>query len=222
MKLKRFVIVGAGSLGTEDLKKYIQPEDFICAADAGYLYLKEAGIRPDLLVGDFDSAAKPEDETGFQEMIVLPVVKDDTDIVFCVKEGFKRDFKDFLILGGLGGDRLSHTMANIQLLSMISAMGGRGELKFKNISAFLIREKETKAFSDTMRGSISLFSLSETAQVSIEGLYYTLDHGSLTRDFPLGVSNEFIGREAFVTVHTGEVLCITEEAQGPGDPEQRP
>ena len=41
--------------GQSDDLAGIRDADFIIACDRGYAYAKEAGIRPDLLVGDFDS-----------------------------------------------------------------------------------------------------------------------------------------------------------------------
>ena len=35
--------------------------DLVIAADAGYLWLTESGITPDLVIGDFDSASPPRD-----------------------------------------------------------------------------------------------------------------------------------------------------------------
>ncbi|MBQ1376574.1 MAG: thiamine diphosphokinase [Lachnospiraceae bacterium] len=206
--LGRFVIVGAGSLEPGDLLFERTENDFICAADAGYAYLKEAGIRPDLVVGDFDSSDEPQ---GDFEIIRLPVVKDDTDIVYCVREGFRRGFLHFLILGALGGERLSHTVANLQLLSMIRKKGGDAVLRFGNITAFVLGRTERVHFDASLKGSLSLFSLSESAVVTLENLFYVLEEGELTRTFPLGVSNHFTGKPAAVDVHRGEVLVILEK-----------
>lgn len=41
--------------GQEDALCGIEAADFIIACDRGYVYARNAGIRPDLLVGDFDS-----------------------------------------------------------------------------------------------------------------------------------------------------------------------
>ena len=55
----------------------IHEADFIIACDRGYAYAKEAGIRPDLLVGDFDSYRGALDKSV--PVLDLPVEKDDTD-----------------------------------------------------------------------------------------------------------------------------------------------
>ena len=56
MSKKRCVIVAAGSIDdTSAIKAYADSADFVIAADAGYVYCRDAGIEPDLFVGDYDS-----------------------------------------------------------------------------------------------------------------------------------------------------------------------
>ena len=227
---KRFIIVGAGTICPGDLDFKMNPGDFLCAADAGYLTLEKAGLTPDLVVGDFDSMEAPEIPPAngkAPEILRLPVEKDDTDTVFCVKEGFRRGYTDFLLLGALGGKRLSHTLANLQLLTVVRDLGGTALIRQGGTETFLLGAGETRVFpaddprqfpdetaSDTRGGSnypaLSVFSLSDEAEISLEGLYYPLDRGIITRRFPLGVSNHFTGEEARITVHRGEILIVTE------------
>ena len=231
-KPSQMIIIGAGSLSPADLQFQRNPGDCVAAADAGYLALKAAGITPDLVVGDFDSMPeiKNEPEISF-EIIRLPVEKDDTDIVFCIREGLKRGFRDFLILGALGGSRLSHTVANLQLLAMVRDHGASAVLKCGTTEAFLLGEGESRSFPEGFGrpespdhaplpgnsdyAAVSVFSLSEESEVSLSGLFYPLDHGVLSRRFPLGISNHFTDAPAKIQVHRGEVLVITECQEAP-------
>ena len=72
---RRAVILSAVPVSTA-LHRYVQPGDFVVACDAGYRNAERLDLRPDLIVGDFDSAPQPKTE---HETIVLPHVKDDTD-----------------------------------------------------------------------------------------------------------------------------------------------
>ena len=51
-------------------------DDLIIAADAGYLNVQKAGLRPDVVIGDFDSSKKPNTDTPIE---TFPILKDDTD-----------------------------------------------------------------------------------------------------------------------------------------------
>ena len=68
--MKRAVLLSAVPVGPE-MAAYLQPGDFIVACDAGYRNAAVLGVRPDLIVGDFDSAPQPRSEG---DSFVLPHV----------------------------------------------------------------------------------------------------------------------------------------------------
>ena len=106
---KRAVILSAMPV-TPALSAYLQPGDTVVACDAGYRNAAVLGIQPDLIVGDFDSAPKPE-TTG--DMIILPHVKDDTDTHYAAKWLCERGYRHIVMLGALGGKRMEHTFSNV-------------------------------------------------------------------------------------------------------------
>lgn len=200
-------IVGAGSLYEGDLPFEKQENDLLIAADGGYEHLKRAGMTPDLLIGDFDSMEKPN---VFCETITLPVEKDDTDIVFAVKEGFRRGYTRFVIFGGLGGKRISHTIANMQLLEYVAIQGGTARLIGGTTSLFLLREGQSHTFEGEAGKELSLFSITPTATVTVQGVKYPVTRATLERCFPLGVSNRVLEPTATLTVHSGTILVVIE------------
>lgn len=204
-----FYIISAGDLCDGDLPVRLSEGDFLCAADAGYLHLLRAGQRPGLVIGDFDSMEITKIPADL-EHIILPEVKDDTDTIYAVREGFRRGYRKFRIFGALGGIRVSHSIANIQLLTMIRDLGGEGELLAGTTRLLIGSTGSETVFEGDREGFLSVFSLTERSEVSIRGMYYTLDHGQLTRSYPLGVSNHFTGETAVITVHLGEVLFVEE------------
>ncbi len=202
-------IVGAGSLYEGDLPFQKQENDLLIAADGGYEHMKKAGMMPDLLIGDFDSMEKPNVPC---ETITLPVEKDDTDIVFAVKEGFRRGYTRFVIFGGLGGKRISHTIANMQLLEYVATQGGTARLIGGTTSLFLLREGQNHTLEQETGKELSLFSVTPTASVTLQGVKYPVTKATLERCFPLGVSNRVLEPTATVTVYSGTVLVVTERA----------
>lgn len=85
--------------------------DTIIACDAGYRNCGPLHCRPDIIVGDFDTAPCPAQEGG--DTIILPHVKDDTDTEYAAKLASEKGFDEALLLGALGGRRLEHTLANL-------------------------------------------------------------------------------------------------------------
>lgn len=64
-------------------------------------------------------------------------------------------------------------------------------------------------FPASTKGYLSLLSLGKEALgVNIRGMKYELDNARITNDFPVGISNEFIGQEALVSVGCGQLLGI--------------
>ncbi len=180
----------------------IDPDDYVIAVDAGYSRLN--GVKPDLVVGDFDSLGfVPEGET----VVRLPVHKDDTDTLFAVKLALEKGYKKFVILGGVG-ERLDHTLANIQTLMYLTDRGAKGCLLGDDESMTMLKNGSL-SFSGVPEGIVSVFAYGGTASgVTLAGLEYPLDRATLTIDYPLGVSNAFTGKPACVTVENGCLLVV--------------
>lgn len=186
-----------------------QRGDLVIAADGGYDKLKALGIKPDLLLGDFDSIEAGAAETD-AEQLRYPVEKDDTDMLLAVKTGFERGYEVFVIYGGVGG-RLDHTLANVQTLAYIARRGGRGYLMGNGFVITALYNDEL-LLSASKRGNISVFAHGGDARgVTLEGLKYPLKNAVLSCDVPLGVSNSFTGVPSRVSVEDGVVIVYWQE-----------
>lgn len=195
-------VAGAMPL-SPDLLPHPRPGDSIIAADRGFQTLTEAGLSPDLVVGDFDSLGhRPQ----HPNLIALPAEKDDTDMVFALRRGLDLGYRRFVLLGGLGG-RLDHTMANLQTLNWLTTQGAAGLLAGEGTVATVLRNG-TLSFSAGRTGMLSVFAFGTAKGVTLSGLKYTLQGATLADTFPLGVSNEFTGTPASVAVEEGALLLL--------------
>lgn len=200
-------IVGAMSL-TPDLRPYPVQGDYVIAADRGFDSLMAYGVKPDLAVGDFDSLGH---QPNHPNVIRLPVEKDDTDMVYALRKGLELGYRRFILLGGVGG-RLEHTLGNLQLLDWLSGQGAQGFLVGEKTAATCVRDGKAITFPPSMSGYLSVLCSSGKAEgVDLIGLKYPLTRHTLTSDFPLGVSNQFLGREASVSAERGSLLLIWED-----------
>ena len=187
----------------------LREEDYLLAADGGLAHLDKLGLKPNGIIGDFDSLGFIP--TGAE---VFPVEKDDTDAMLAARKGLELGFRDFLFYGSLDGPRLDHTIANFQTLQFLADHGARGYLVGKDYIITVVKE-ETIRFPGEAEGILSVFCLGPDARgVTLEGLYYPLEKGTLTSGFPLGVSNHFTGREAAVTVEQGSLLVMWDRKNG--------
>ena len=186
-----------------------QKEDLVIACDGGLLHLLNSGHTPHLAVGDFDSfTGDPADFLPEEQIVRLPKEKDDTDCLYALKLGLLKGYKRFLLHGSLGGDRFSHSLANLGLLSYLEREGAHGTLVGQGTLACMLG-KGTLHFSEDARGYLSVFPLGIEAQVLLEGLKYPFS-GILYAHTPIGVSNEFIGKRSTVTVRDGAIFLVAE------------
>ena len=73
----------------------------------------------------------------------------------------------------------------------------------------LIIKNEAVHFQAGLEGYLSLFSLVEESRgITIEGMKYSLEHAVIRNDFPVGISNEFIGEAAAIAVEDGTLVCM--------------
>ena len=192
-----------GALPVTGYHLNITNDDYVIAADGGLKTLNELGIKPDLIVGDFDSLGKIPDGDN---VIVHPVKKDDTDTMLAVKLALEKGFKYINFYGCLGG-RLDHTLASIQTAYFIANNNGIGVFHGDNEVLTVIDNKKIQ-FSSDASGVISVFSLSPSSIVTENNLLYEINDTSLTSDMPLGVSNEFIGKTARISTTEGTICVV--------------
>ena len=139
---------------------------------------------------------------------ISPSEKDDTDTHLAARIAIERGFGELRLFCALGG-RVSHSLANIQLLRELKKKGVRAALFGERCVMFLLREESVEI--PRFNGYLSLFALDETAEVSESGVKYPLDRHTLTNDFSLGVSNEITAKRARITVHKGLCAVVLEE-----------
>jgi thiamine pyrophosphokinase len=191
-----------------------RPDDYILCADGGYSHAREAGIAPHAVIGDFDSIAYKTIEedlarSGLPECRILRVAaeKDDTDTLICLKYGIDQGYDEFFLIGGLGG-RLDHTVANLQTMCY-AAEHGKTIWILDGKNRATLREPGSLTIEAIKDHKISLFAFGEACEgVSISGVKYPLRNHRLKNDFPLGVSNEFLEKNAQVSHTAGKLLIV--------------
>jgi thiamine pyrophosphokinase len=205
------VIFAGGTLRPgKAANRAIATADLIIAADKGALTALQYGCTPAIIVGDFDSLIIPSDELKRigSKLMQVAVEKDETDTELAVQTAVERGANTITLLGGLGGERFDHTMANILLLA-----------GFENISSirivdgpsvcWLLRGPGSTRIQGQPADLLSLLPLTADAtEVRTQGLYYPLKGETLRFGKPRGVSNVFTGEQAEVSLADGMLLII--------------
>lgn len=175
---------------------------FVCAADSGLDTLRSWGVRPDLVLGDFDSLRDPAVLAEYEGVVRHPTDKDDTDTELGLKELRARGYGRVTMAGG-GGGRLDHLFALRALFELPwgpDAWYAPGELVLRIRSPL---ELELKAGA-----LISAFpSVRGASGMKSEGLRWPLD-GLCWGPGEFGISNRARGGRAVITPGEGELLVV--------------
>lgn len=201
------MILGSAPLEGDRIPADFSAEDcYVICADGGIDTARKLGIQPDLVVGDFDSAQSDPPEGV--EVIHLPVEKDETDLLYAVKEAFRRGYDTFILLGVLGGERFDHSIASLCVLSFIADRGGRAVMANGKTSVFVINTGRL-VFTDLKGSTLSVFPFGvNSCTVTYKGLYYPLVNQTLRLNDAMGVSNSITEDRAEVFLHQGRALVI--------------
>ena len=198
--MARCVIISACTVQPE-LKRLLRADDFIIACDAGYRNCEVLGCRPNIIVGDFDTAPCPQQ--GDDDIVVLPHVKDDTDTEYAAKLATEKGFDEVLLLGVLGGRRMEHTLANLCTGLGLEERGARATLQDERSRITFIRPGESRRYPKAEYFYLSVFPLEGRAEgVCERGSFYELTDAVLTAGYPLGVSNEDAECSDCITIST--------------------
>ena len=200
------IISGSPDTSVEEIKTLCTDDDFIVCADSGYTFARKAGLNPDLIIGDFDSLE--EELPTDTEVVKLNTVKDDTDTEHCVMECIRRGYKDFLLLGSVGG-RTDHTFANIAILSFLSEYNYHGVARNNGEEIQILKEGTYNM--DGKKGlTFSVFPYGcESVNVTYKGAKYPLDSYTLTYNVSRGTSNVFSDDNAEIVVNRGRAILLT-------------
>jgi thiamine pyrophosphokinase len=203
------VIIAGGDV-QEKISVY--PDFLVICADGGYRHALAQNIKPDVLIGDFDSYTDelPEDI----KIIRYPVEKDISDTWACVEYAKQHGCQFFNIYGAFGGDRIDHSIANFQLIRRMAEENLDFTMFYKNQRIINLHAGYGQRLRPDLNSYFSVFALSDTCKgVTIKGAKYPLENAALKNNFPLGLSNEFIGEYLEISVKEGNLLLILTETE---------
>jgi thiamine pyrophosphokinase len=200
-----------GPAGREVVAALLRPDDRLIAADGGALHCRALGLRPEVVIGDFDSLTQAdlaELEAAGSRLLRYPARKDETDLELALRWAVEQGATDILVLGALGG-RWDQTLANLLLPALFAPNGSAPRIRLVDghQQIYLIRERGQ---IDGGPGDIvSLIPIGGEARgVTTVGLEYPLLNGTLPFGATLGISNVLIGEAATVTIEEGVVVCV--------------
>lgn len=205
------VILAAGPIADDRrVQAVLGAPDLVICADGGARHAARLGLKPDVIVGDFDSA--PPGTAGALErqgvtVVRLPTDKDWTDTEMAVQTALERGATRLLLVG-CTGERLDHTLTNLQILGALPPGVVATLVDGHNIIQ-LVRPGDRLEVDGLPGELISLVPASPVVTgVTIAGVKWPLMGAELRWGVSLGVSNQFCEPRATVSVETGYLFVI--------------
>ncbi len=192
--------------------------DVTIAVDAGVGACMSLLLRPELLVGDFDTFGKEQilkyqRETGVS-MDIHKAEKDETDTELALRDALLMGCTEADVLGATGG-RLDHEISNIHLMAQGKKRGLKVNIFDRKNKISLLDsefEKRTEFFKDSLYGTyVSFLPLTETVRgITLTGFKYPLFEKdiSILENPSLCVSNEVVEERAEITFRQGILICV--------------
>lgn len=183
---QKSVLIANGTFVYNDrIRKLIESADRIVCADGGANHLSAVDVTPDLILGDLDSI-HPDTLRRFKDVEIIE--KSDqfkTDTMKLIDHELSQGTEELILLGVTGG-RIDHTLSNLSLLNKyadlvkISIVDEQAETEFV---------KNSITFSSILHRKISLMVLGGESSVTSKGLRWELD-GKSQQFSSFGISNE--------------------------------
>ena len=189
----------------------------VIAADGGARHADRLGVSIDVWVGDGDSLdadAMAALEAGGVRLERASPHKDESDTELAVRAALRRGVTGVLIVGGLGGARIDHALANIGLLAMADLVGRRAALIDARSRITLLRAPGPdgavrRELAGRTGDLVSLLPVGAGVEgVTTSGLAYPLLDEPLLLGPTRGLSNIRTAADASVTVRSGLLLIV--------------
>ena len=211
---KRTVIVSGGMLEKDFALPIIKSEDteFVIGVDRGLKFLYDNEVKPDYIVGDFDSVPKGLVDY-YREEADVPIrefnpVKDASDTEIALRLCLGLNWKEIWILGGTG-NRIDHLWANIQCLQIALDAGADARIVDSHNQIRLLDTGITLKREEAFGKYFSLFPMELPVDaLTITGAKYPLKNHFLKPDDSLCVSNEFELDEVKISFSFGKVILM--------------
>lgn len=200
--MKCSIISGAPNCDVDFLKNNVDKNFFIICADSGYRHCIDAGITPDIVIGDFDSSPAPDNI----KCIKLPEKKDDTDTFYVVKYAVENGFDELEIFNAVG-NRFDHTYSNMMCLNYCKEHNIKASIIDRQNKLLMVDKKII--INDSVYKYFSLFAIGgEVSGLTIKNAEYELENVLLSPFDQYTQSNTFKSCDVEISFQSGNLLLV--------------
>jgi thiamine pyrophosphokinase len=197
-------VIGGDGPPVEALRAAADGMDMVAAADSGLVLALDAGLVPDLVVGDMDSLPDRSllDRVPRERVVVFPPDKDETDTEIGMRLLAEKGCTEITLAGG-GGGRIDHLLGVAQLFERAAP-----PVRWMTGNADIYLVERSAEFAGWEGNTVSVFPLgARAARMKSEGLRWPLDGLEFRRGFG-GISNIVTAALMRISVGTGRLLLV--------------
>jgi thiamine pyrophosphokinase len=180
----------------------IRQYERLVAVDGGLKHCHSMNLRPDLIIGDFDST--PDELLHFYQNVPLEKFstdKDETDMELAIRAINSSSVQKIAIFGALE-KRLDHALGNLHLLRRFPK-----KILIETENETILDLEDESLVLCTPGQVVSLIPFGSTAKgVTTRGLKWELSENTLDKQF-MSISNICLHSEFRVKIREGDLIC---------------
>lgn len=205
------VVLVGGTIPDRRLLDGANNAEIVIAADSGVRIARTHGLPIHAVVGDLDSASEGDiawARAEGAEIIAHPADKDATDLELALDRAESAGV-DRIVAVGIDGGRLDHELGNWSTLcgkrdALVEVHSSSGQATVLHAGT----HNSLKLHGEPGEIVSLLPRFGDAHGVTTSGLRWELDDETLLSASTRGVSNEFTGSEAVVTVTNGTLMVV--------------
>jgi thiamine pyrophosphokinase len=201
------IIFGNGSPPQKAQLEYLMNSGYstLICADGGAEKIREYGMIPDVIIGDFDSVTADTLEFFRDKVKIMQYRRqNDTDIEKSIKYAASKGFTE-AVLTAVTGDRLDHSFCNLGVVLKFRGMLKLSILSFRSVLTVITGVSE---FATEPGETISVYGLDSSTVFSSRGLKYRLNKVTLPFGLRESTSNVATGKKVKLIVEGGAAFLV--------------
>ncbi len=188
------------------VKRLLQDDCYIIAADGGANYLHSKKIIPDVIIGDMDSLSSHASEYYRKRDVKFVRIKEqettdfEKSLNYCKSAGFKE-----VIVLGATSNRPDHTMNNF---SVMKRFRNYFDVKIYTDEYEIFYAGKKVGFIYRKNETLSMMAMPKAVGVSTKGLKFKLNEETLEFGIREGSLNESVSQKISITYKSGTLLIF--------------
>lgn len=188
-------------------KQFCTRFNYFVAVDGGIGYFRSRNIKPDVLIGDFDSANTEDVEWAISKGVSIhlhPYEKDylDSELAILTVSSICEEIG----LIGVWGSRLDQSFSILSLLMLLKSLKIEAQVFANDTLMGLVRGRYTGVFSGNVADIWSFQALTPCEGVTIEGFKYPLVAEPIQPYQTRTISNVATDTTVKIVVEKGDLL----------------